>query len=33
MLREVGKHSMPTLEKFLQEHYDRIPRTSLRYAI
>ena len=33
MLREVGKHDTPLLELFLQEHYDNVPRTTLRYAI
>lgn len=33
MLREVGKRDQPLLENFLQTHYDRIPRTCLRYAI
>ena len=33
MLREVGKQDMPALKWFLTEHYPRLPRTSLRYAI
>lgn len=33
MLREVGQRDQPALERFLRRHYDRIPRTTLRYAI
>jgi 3-methyladenine DNA glycosylase AlkD len=32
-LRETGKISRPALLQFLQQHYHRIPRTALRYAI
>jgi 3-methyladenine DNA glycosylase AlkD len=33
MLREVGKRSLVTEERFLQQHYKKMPRTLLRYAI
>jgi 3-methyladenine DNA glycosylase AlkD len=33
MLREVGKIDRPRLERFLQRHGRRLPRTTLRYAI
>jgi 3-methyladenine DNA glycosylase AlkD len=32
-LRETGKVSFQDLRSFLQRHYTRIPRTTLRYAI
>ncbi len=33
MLREVGKRSLVTEEKFLKRYYKKMPRTMLRYAI
>lgn len=33
MLRELGKKDQQVLEKFLNENYQQIPRTTLRYAI
>ncbi len=33
MLREVGKRHMTTEERFLKDHYRKMPRTMLRYAI
>jgi 3-methyladenine DNA glycosylase AlkD len=33
MLREVGKRHIKTEEEFLKDHYKKMPRTMLRYAI
>ena len=33
MLREVGKRDLQTEEIFLEEHYNKMPRVMLRYAI
>jgi len=33
MLREIGKKEQEVLENFLKQHYENIPRTTLRYAI
>jgi len=33
MLRETGYHDRGRLNRFLQEHYSELPRTTLRYAI
>ena len=33
MLREVGKRSLETEINFLKKHYQKMPRTMLRYAI
>ncbi len=33
VLREVGKKNQSALETFLLEHYEKMPRTMLRYAI
>ena len=33
LLREAGKRSLPELLEFLRVNYERLPRTTLRYAI
>ena len=33
MLREVGKRDLRALDAFLKKHYEKMPRTMLRYAI
>jgi len=33
MLREFGKRDQHLLEQFLKQHYNNLPRTTLRYAI
>lgn len=33
MLREIGKMNRSTLDQFLRQHYQKMPRTALRYAI
>ncbi|MGZ3794231.1 MAG: DNA alkylation repair protein [Bdellovibrio sp.] len=32
-LREIGKRDVKVLEKFIQNHYKEMPRTTLRYSI
>jgi 3-methyladenine DNA glycosylase AlkD len=32
-LREIGKKDEQLLEEFLLEHYEKMPRTMLRYSI
>jgi 3-methyladenine DNA glycosylase AlkD len=33
VLREAGTKDCPRLLAFIEAHYERIPRTTLRYAI
>jgi 3-methyladenine DNA glycosylase AlkD len=33
LLREVGDEDQAALVGFLKKHYERVPRTALRYAI
>lgn len=33
MLREIGKRDINTVDKFLNENYEKMPRVMLRYAI